>query len=390
MNGIAKVGLDGETLEKLDSVSLLKDLCAPFTGGFDSVHRSVGITKKVTRKSPTTCDGNPEATRQFPTGAAAKKRVTKHRLNAIAQGGQIGIGTDPVGDDDELVSAHPSNGLPLPGYRAKPGCEFDQERVAGGVAKVVVENLEFVDIEEKHRDRRPVRAARESAWLIRSRHNARLGSPVSGSCRDWRSNSALSACCSETSRAMPSRPTTVPHGKSGTRQCPQRRCARPSQRAQTRREQMPPLEQPSRVRLAPLGLHLRPDIRECWSRPSIGGQSERAFGTWIGCGDDADQIHCNNHVVGTVNQSIKRRLWGTWSQGGAVRFLGFKTSGSSPEHPHVDSRRLGGIRPVDAPLPFRVRLRCHFGCIGAATCPLEGAGRAALRIPDVDCCRTQR
>src|SRR5690606_265350 len=74
-------------------------------------------------------------------------------LVAQPDGEVLGVGAaEPVGEDDELVTAEPGDGVAVADAVAEPAGDLDEDGVARVVPEPVVDRLEAVEVAEQHRE----------------------------------------------------------------------------------------------------------------------------------------------------------------------------------------------------------------------------------------------
>ena len=122
-------------------------------------------------------------------------------------GGGLALG-DVLEQHGELVAAESRGDVRAADAVVEAARELDEHLVAGGVAERVVHGLEVVEVEEDHRRRAVLAAARAIAWRTCSANIARFASPVTGSWNAWCASSASNALRSLTSRALSRMPPT--------------------------------------------------------------------------------------------------------------------------------------------------------------------------------------
>ena len=102
--------------------------------------------------------------------------------------------------DDELVAADAGHHVAAPDGVGEPLADGAQQLVARGVAVVVVDRLEAVEVDEQHGHLLLAsRRARDSAWSSRWNSWLRLTRPVSGSCVERCRSSASASFSAVTS-----------------------------------------------------------------------------------------------------------------------------------------------------------------------------------------------
>ena len=100
---------------------------------------------------------------------------------------------DVVGEDDELVSAEPGDGVALADAAFQPPADRDQELIADLVAQAIVDELEAVEVEEE--DGEPMSSVPPSSagWPGPAGRSARRGWAGRSRCRGRRRGSSRSS-----------------------------------------------------------------------------------------------------------------------------------------------------------------------------------------------------
>ena len=122
------------------------------------IHRGVGVAQQdIGAVVATDRQRDAHAHREEHRLIADAQRVLKILEESFGhEHGIVGTG-DVLEQHDELVAAETADGVVGAEHRCEPFGEPDEHVVAGRVTEAVVDDLEVVDVEEHHRERRVVR-----------------------------------------------------------------------------------------------------------------------------------------------------------------------------------------------------------------------------------------
>ena len=81
------------------------------------------------------------------------ERPAEHGADSLGHPDRLGLSGNVLADEDELVAAEPRHRVTPAKRAAKPGREGSEQRIAGLVAKAVVDPLEVVEVAEQDRQR---------------------------------------------------------------------------------------------------------------------------------------------------------------------------------------------------------------------------------------------
>ena len=129
--------------------------------GLGLVHRGVGVAQHVGRRAVAdAAEGDADAGAGGDLGAGDLERLAQHLEQPVGQGHCVAIAVNIFGQDREFVAAQPRHDVVRAHMLANALRNRDQELVAHGVAKAVVDELEAVEV-EKHQAEVPLRAGLE-------------------------------------------------------------------------------------------------------------------------------------------------------------------------------------------------------------------------------------
>ena len=145
------------------------------------VHRRIGISEKDLRLEDVSvyCDTNAGADADLvPVDVHGEHKRAEDPLRIPYDLGLVG---KSVTQHEELVASEPGNRVVRSDHGAKALPNLDQDLIAYGVSKAVVDVLEVVYIDHQQCDKSSRSARASTACAVRSSSSVRLGRSVSAS-----------------------------------------------------------------------------------------------------------------------------------------------------------------------------------------------------------------